>query len=93
VGVTPARGGSFTAVHPLQLGGRTRGVLLAGQTIAPGAAVYSVGALAGAVIGTVIGLRWMSERATRYVFSAILLLLFYGKQRRGAHFLRFRSTL
>jgi uncharacterized protein len=49
------------------------GVLLAGQTIAPGAAVYSVGALAGAVIGTVIGLRWMSERATRYVLAAILL--------------------
>ena len=49
------------------------GVLLAGQTLAPGAAVYSFGALTGAVIGTVIGLRWMSERGTRYVLAAILL--------------------
>src|SRR5208282_1098711 len=47
--------------------------LLAGQTFAPGAAVYSFGALAGAVIGTVIGLRWMSARGTRYVLAAILL--------------------
>ena len=49
------------------------GVLLAGQKPAPGTFLYSVGALAGAVIGTAIGLRWMSERATRYVLAAILL--------------------
>lgn len=49
------------------------GVLVAGQTLAPGAAAYAVAALAGASIGTTIGLRWMSERATRYVLSAILL--------------------
>jgi uncharacterized protein len=49
------------------------GALLAGQTLAPNAAVYLVCALAGAVIGTVIGLRWMSERGTRYVLGAILL--------------------
>jgi uncharacterized membrane protein YfcA len=49
------------------------GVLLAGQKPTPGTFLYSVGALAGAVIGTTIGLRWMSERATRYVLAAILL--------------------
>jgi hypothetical protein len=46
---------------------------LAGQTFAAGTLLYSVGALAGAVIGTVIGLRWMSERTTRYVLAVILL--------------------
>ena len=49
------------------------GVFLAGQTLAPGMLLYSVSALAGAVIGTAIGLRWMSERATRYALAAILL--------------------
>ena len=49
------------------------GVFLAGQTLAPGTLLYSVGALAGAVIGTALGLRWMSERATRYALAVILL--------------------
>ncbi len=49
------------------------GVLLAGQRLAPGSALYAVGALAGAAIGTIIGSRWMSERGTRYVLAAILL--------------------
>jgi uncharacterized protein len=50
------------------------GAALAGQTFASGAPSYALGALAGAVIGTVIGLKWMSERATRYVLAAILLV-------------------
>jgi uncharacterized protein len=49
------------------------GVLLAGQELAPGVLLYCVGALAGAVVGTAIGLRWMSERATRYALAVILL--------------------
>ena len=49
------------------------GILIAGQTLAPGTLLYSAGALGGALIGTVIGLRWMSERATRYVLAAVLL--------------------
>jgi uncharacterized membrane protein YfcA len=49
------------------------GVSLAGQTVAPGTLLYSVGALVGAIIGTAIGRRWMSERNTRYVLAAILL--------------------
>jgi uncharacterized membrane protein YfcA len=49
------------------------GVLLAGQRLAPGTAVYSVGAIIGAIIGTAIGLRWMSERGTRYALATILL--------------------
>ncbi len=48
------------------------GVLLAGQGPAPGTALYVAGALAGAVGGTAIGLRWMSEPATRRVLAAIL---------------------
>ena len=50
------------------------GVLLGGQKLAPSATLYSVAALSGAVIGTAIGLRWMSEQGTRYVLAAILLL-------------------
>jgi uncharacterized protein len=49
------------------------GVLLAGQKLAPGTPFYSLGALAGAVIGTAISLRWMSERGTGYALAAILL--------------------
>jgi uncharacterized membrane protein YfcA len=49
------------------------GVLLAGQKIAPGSILYAAAALVGAAIGTVIGLRWMSERGTRYVLAVILL--------------------
>jgi uncharacterized protein len=40
------------------------GVLLAGQKLAPGTLLYSLGALGGAVIGTAIGLRWMTQRGT-----------------------------
>jgi uncharacterized protein len=50
------------------------GVFVAGQTLASGTLLYSVSALAGAAIGTTIGLRWMSERATRYSLAIILLL-------------------
>ena len=49
------------------------GVLLARQRLASGTFVYSIVALVGAVIGTAIGRRWMSERGTRYVLAAILL--------------------
>jgi uncharacterized membrane protein YfcA len=49
------------------------GVLLAGQRAAPGVALYATGALAGAILGTAVGLRWMSQRATRYTLAAILL--------------------
>jgi hypothetical protein len=47
-------------------------VLIAGQRLAPGTAVYAVGALTGAILGTAIGLRWMSDRVTRYAMAAIL---------------------
>ena len=48
------------------------GVLFAGQSIAPGAFIYAMGAIVGAGIGTVIAQRWMSERTTRYVLATIL---------------------
>jgi len=50
------------------------GVLLAGQRRATGATLYAIGALVGAVLGTAVGIRWMSEQATRYVLAVILLL-------------------
>jgi hypothetical protein len=50
------------------------GVFLARQTLAPGILLYSVGALAGAVIGTAISIRWMSERAIRYYTRGICRL-------------------
>jgi uncharacterized membrane protein YfcA len=49
------------------------GVLLAGQRPAEGTALYAIGALVGAVLGTAIGRRWMSQRATRLVLAGILL--------------------
>jgi uncharacterized membrane protein YfcA len=49
------------------------GALAVGQRVAAGAAIYAVAAVAGAIFGTAIGRRWMSERTTRYVLAAILL--------------------
>lgn len=49
------------------------GVLLTGQSVNPDIVVYAVGAILGAMVGTFIGLRWMSQRATRYVLAVILL--------------------
>jgi uncharacterized membrane protein YfcA len=49
------------------------GVWVAGQVPTPDTALYAAGALAGSVVGSAIGLRWMSDRTTRYVLAAILL--------------------
>jgi uncharacterized membrane protein YfcA len=49
------------------------GVLLAGQSLAPAVPLYAASALLGAILGTAIGLRWMSQQATRYLLAAILL--------------------
>ena len=49
------------------------GVLIAGQKIPAAASLYAVAALVGAVIGSTIALRWMSERTTRYALTVILL--------------------
>lgn len=49
------------------------GAVLAGQRLAADTALFSAGALTGALLGSVIGLRWMSERATRYVLATVLM--------------------
>jgi hypothetical protein len=49
------------------------GVLVAGQSPSPDAPLYAIGALAGAVLGSAIATRRMSERNTRFVLAAILL--------------------
>jgi len=43
-----------------------------GQTPSPETWVYAIAALAGAMIGTTIGLRWLSQTVTRFVLAAIL---------------------
>jgi hypothetical protein len=46
---------------------------LAGQTVADGILIFAAGSLAGAVLGTAIGLRWVSPRMIRIILAAILL--------------------
>jgi uncharacterized membrane protein YfcA len=49
------------------------GVLLAGQSPSSHFDLYALAALGGAIVGTAIGLSWLSEAATRYVLAGILL--------------------
>jgi hypothetical protein len=46
--------------------------LVRGQSPSPDTWLYAIAALAGAAIGTAIGLRWLSQAVTRYVLAAIL---------------------
>ncbi|PDT86663.1 brp/Blh family beta-carotene 15,15'-monooxygenase [Bradyrhizobium sp. Y36] len=48
------------------------GALHAGQMASTQTWLYALGALAGAAVGTTIGLRWLSQAATRYILAAIL---------------------
>jgi hypothetical protein len=48
------------------------GVLIAGQRLTSNMPLYAVGALVGAVLGSAIARRGMSQRATRYVLAIIL---------------------
>ncbi|WP_245472428.1 sulfite exporter TauE/SafE family protein [Rhizobium jaguaris] len=50
-------------------------VLLARQRLTPLVGLFAVLALIGAVAGTWIGLRFMSERATKWVLASILLFV------------------
>lgn len=38
----------------------------------PGVIVYALAAFVGAMVGTLVGLRFMSQQATRYVLALIL---------------------
>jgi uncharacterized membrane protein YfcA len=49
------------------------GAWLSGQRFAASLPLYAISVFAGAIIGAATGLRWMSERSTRYVLAAILL--------------------
>ncbi|MGX1110499.1 MULTISPECIES: sulfite exporter TauE/SafE family protein [Bradyrhizobium] len=65
------------------------GAVYAGQMPTSGTWLYALAALAGAMIGTTIGLRWLSQTATRYVLAFILaaaaiqLLFFTGHKSFG----------
>ncbi|WFU27875.1 sulfite exporter TauE/SafE family protein [Bradyrhizobium sp. CB1717] len=48
------------------------GTLHAGQMPSTQTWLYALGALAGAMVGTTIGLRWLSQTATRYILAAVL---------------------
>lgn len=48
------------------------GAIYAGQLPSPQTWLYALGAVAGAMIGTTLGLRWLSETTTRYVLAAVL---------------------
>ena len=50
------------------------GTLLAGQRVTPEIGWYAGAAILGSIAGTTIGLRWMSERSTRFVLAAILFI-------------------
>ncbi len=47
---------------------------LAGQSLADGTPIYAIGSLAGAVVGTAIGLRWVPPGMIRVILAAILLV-------------------
>lgn len=48
------------------------GAVYVGQLPSPQTWQYALGALVGAMIGTTVGLRWLSEKTTRYVLVVIL---------------------
>ena len=48
------------------------GAMYAGQVPARDTWIYALAALIGAMIGTVVGLRWLSQRMTRYALAIIL---------------------
>jgi uncharacterized membrane protein YfcA len=48
------------------------GAMVRGQTPSPEIWMYAIATLAGAMIGTTVGLRWLSQTVTRYVLTTIL---------------------
>ncbi|SDH44799.1 hypothetical protein SAMN05216338_1009113 [Bradyrhizobium sp. Rc2d] len=50
------------------------GALFTGQFPSSDLALYAISALAGAVAGTVIGLKWLSQTAIRFILVAVLLV-------------------
>ena len=48
------------------------GTMIVGQRPSAYTLMYGVAAAAGAIIGTAIGIRWLSENLTRYVLAAML---------------------
>lgn len=49
------------------------GALSTGQVLGANAFFFAVAALAGAAIGTTVGLKFMSDGMTRYLLAAILM--------------------
>jgi uncharacterized protein len=48
------------------------GAIFAGQTLAADTWLFALAVIGGAMIGTVVGLRWWSQTMTRYVLAVIL---------------------
>jgi hypothetical protein len=49
------------------------GVLFAGQLPSSHFGPYALTSLGGSVVGTAIGLRWLSQTSTRFILAGILL--------------------
>ena len=49
------------------------GAIYVGQTPSADTWLYALAALTGAMIGTIAGLRWLSQKTTRYTLAAILV--------------------
>jgi uncharacterized protein len=48
------------------------GAMYAGQTPAVDTWLFTLAVLGGAMIGTIVGLRWVSQTMTRYVLAVVL---------------------
>ena len=48
------------------------GAIYVGQAPTGATWLYAVAALVGAIIGTGVGLRWLSQTATRYILAVVL---------------------
>lgn len=48
------------------------GAMYSGQTPSPETWLYALAAFAGAMIGTTVGLRWLSQMTTRYALAVVL---------------------
>jgi uncharacterized protein len=75
LGVSEANSSAFIAFYMVIWANSVvglAGAIYVGQTPSVDTWLYAVAALAGAMIGTMVGLRWLSQTTTRYLLAVIL---------------------